>query len=295
MRTRVVAVAGLLVVSAVVGAACSAGDDGGDAGAGGGGGFVAETAGLAADRASPAASPAPKSRGALSAAELPSIGPSVIKTADLTVAVGRGEVDEALADATRLAATLGGFVASSSISAGDAARGSIVLRVPSDRFERALTEFESLGSVEHKTISGQDVSQQVIDLEARLRNWQSQEAVLLRLMDRAETVSDTIRVQGELSRVQLEVERLRGRLGYLRDQTDLGTISTTFTGGPLVRPEEPSTLARAWAEARRAALSVVAAVIVGAGFVVPVALLGGAVALVVRALLPRLTSRAASP
>jgi hypothetical protein len=293
MRTRVVAVGGLLVLSAIVGAACSAGA--GDDSGGGGGGSGAQAAVTAELPAADRSRDAFATRAGASATQLPAIGPSVIKTAELTVAVGRGEVDEALADATRLASSMGGFVASSTITASDAGRGTIVLRVPADRFERALAEFESLGSVERRTVSGEDVSQDVIDLEARLRNWESQEAVLLRLMDRAQSVSDTIRVQGELSRVQLEIERLRGRLGYLRDQTELGTVSATFTGGAPVKPQEPSTLARAWEDARRAALSVVAAVIVGAGFVIPVALLGAAVAFVVRALMPRVTSRATNP
>jgi Domain of unknown function (DUF4349) len=107
-------------------------------------------------------------------------------------------------------------------------------------------------------------------------------------MDRARTVTDTIRVQGELSQVQLEIERLRGRLDYLEDQTSFGTITATFA--PVgASPGNPAPLTRAWEQALDAGLSVVSAVIVGLGFALPVALLLGLVAFAIRGLRPRLT------
>ncbi len=223
------------------------------------------------------------------AARLPSIGPSVIKTASVDIGLDGAGVTGAVQEAAQIAGRLGGYVASTTIAGTGAGHATVVLRVASDRFEQALADLKGLGDVEAETVSGEDVSQEFIDLQARLRNWQSQEAVLLRLMDRSRSVSDTIRVQGELSRVQLEIERLRGRLDYLEDQTALGTITATFSGAGTA-PDDPSTLARAWERAAEAALAVVSAVIVGAGFVLPLAVLAGAVLLVVRGLRPRPTS-----
>ncbi len=281
-RTRL---AGALCALAVVAAACSAG--GGDAAGGGGGEGAAQTslrAGGSPPRSSAAAGayalPSGGGRGS-SAARLPTIGPSVIKTATVGVAVEG--VTRAVQEATQVAGRYGGFVASTTVAGG---AGNVVLRVPAARFESALAALEDLGEVDRETVSGEDVGQEVIDLQARLRNWQSQEAVLLRLMDRARTVTDTIRVQGELSRVQLEIERLRGRLSYLEDQTDMATITATFTPAGAT-PSRPSTLARAWERAGEAALAVVSGVIVGAGFVLPLALLAGIALLVVRTLRPR--------
>jgi hypothetical protein len=108
-------------------------------------------------------------------------------------------------------------------------------------------------------------------------------------MERAASVTDTIRVQGELGRVQLEIERLRGRLSYLEDQTSLGTITATFVGAGATPSEPPGTLARAWERALDAALAVVSAVIVGLGFAIPVAVLVALGLLVFRGLRPRLT------
>jgi hypothetical protein len=215
------------------------------------------------------------------------VGPSIIKTADVEVGV-RADLQQAIRRAVAIAGSYGGFVQSTGVDRQGPARGTIVIRVPSTRFEDALSDLEDLGNVRHENVSGVDVTQEFVDLQARLRNWQAQEAVLLRLMDRAETVTDTIRVQGELSRVQLEIERLRGRLDYLEDQTDLGTITANFVAaGPA--PQGPTTLERAWRNALQGSLEVVSTVIVGAGYLVPVAILAAVVVLVFRGVRPRVS------
>jgi hypothetical protein len=225
-----------------------------------------------------------------SASRLPTVGPSVIKTGDLRVRVPNGDFRQSLQEVVSIAGRYpGGFVLSTSIGGGEARFGTIVIRVPARSFERALTDLEGLGEVRSENVTGQDVTQEFIDLEARLRNARSQEAVLLRLMDKASTVTDTIRVQGELQSVQLEIERLTGQLRYLEDQTSLGTLTVSFVeAGAAPRPV--GTLQRAWKQALENTLGVVAAVIVGAGVVIPVAVLVLVALLIVRQLRPRFTS-----
>jgi hypothetical protein len=285
-RSVITLVVGLVAAVAV---GCSAGgSDGGTAGgAGGGEGRVAEQGENAPMFA--AADSAGGGRAlAQTAARLPGVGPSIIKTADVRIGVARDGVQEAVRRAVSIAGSYGGFVSSTGIDSHGVGRGTVVIRVPSTRFEDALTDLEGLGRVRNENVSGVDVTQEFVDLQARLRNWQAQETVLLRLMDRAASVTDTIRVQGELSRVQLEIERLRGRLDYLEDQTDLGTITTTFVaGGPA--PQAPTTLERAWREALQGSLEVVSTVIVGAGYLVPVAILAAVAVLVVRGVRPRVS------
>ena len=285
MRTRHGLVIGVVLLG-VIGVGCAGGGEAGDADSGSAGG-----AQVAPERAVEAFSAARagnnvSSRGG-AAMRLPTVGPSVIKTATVEVGV-RDSVEEAVQKATGVAARFGGFVASTTTTSGSDASGTVMLRVPATDFEAALAAIQDLGKLERHSVSGEDVGQEFIDLQARLRNWQSQEAVLLDLMDRARTVSDTIRVQGELSQVQLEIERLRGRLNFLEDQTSFGTITATFA--PVgAAPGNPAPLTRAWEQALDAGLSVVSAVIVGLGFALPVALLVGLVALAVRGLRPRLT------
>jgi hypothetical protein len=194
----------------------------------------------------------------------------VIKTADLSVEVPHDGFQDALRAVVEVAQKKGGFVLSSNTSGDDARTGSITLRVPADTFESAVNEISALGQVESESISAEDVSEEFIDLEARLRNLSAQEAVMLRLMDRTNTIAETIRVQNELTRVQLDTEQLRGRLRYLQDQTALSTISVQMTEAGVVAPKEPGTLARAWAVARDTTGTIVSGFLIGGAAVLPI-------------------------
>lgn len=222
----------------------------------------------------------------------PEIGPSVIKTADMSVEIERGDFQDALQDAIAVAGQHGGFILTTSVDDAKRRSGSVTLRVPAENFEDALTALEDLGTVEAQTVTGRDVSQEFIDLGARIRNLQAQERVLLRLMREAQTVTDTIRVQHELQSVQLEIERLKGRLRWLRNQADMSTISVSlFEAGVVPSDEKPAgVLGKAWQRAVDVALTVVSAVIVGTGALVPVAALLALAFLVLRALRPKLSS-----
>ena len=223
--------------------------------------------------------------------QVPDIGPNVIKTADVRIEVARDDVEAAVRNSVSTAGRFGGFVVSTSLEGDGAGSATVVVRVPAESFERALAALEELGEVDGELISGQDVGQEFVDLEARIRNLESQEVVLLRLMDESRSVSDTIRVQRELQSVQLEIERLTGRLRYLKDQADMSTISVSFFESGTA-PGKPTlgVLQRAWERAVDVSLAVVSAVIVGTGFVVPIGLLLAVAYLVLRALRPRLGS-----
>lgn len=225
---------------------------------------------------------------ASSAARLPEIGPAVIKTAELGLQVARGGFREALQEAIDVAGAHGGYVLSTSTAGDEARSGSLVMRVPAERFEQALSALKDIAlRVTSETVRGEDVTQQFIDLEARLRNLRAQEAVLLRLMDRAQSVSDTIRVQNQLTGVQLDIERIRGRLRYLEDQTAMSTISVSMRERGAPAPGRAGVLQRAWERAIEVALGIVAALIVGVGAAVPLIVLGLLVIVAVRLLRPR--------
>jgi Domain of unknown function (DUF4349) len=123
-----------------------------------------------------------------------------------------------------------------------------------------------------------------------LRNFVAQERVLLRLMDRARSIRDTIEVERELQGVQLQVERIRGRLRYLKNQSALGTITVSLAVAGVPPPQPPGILARAWQRAVATFLAVVSGVIIASGFVLPVALLVGAAFAGFKLLWPRLIS-----
>ncbi len=189
-----------------------------------------------------------------------------------------------------VARRLDGLVQSAAIDDTGDRSGTLAIRVPSASFEAALNELDAIGDVKRQVIEGEDVGEEFVDLQARLRNGQAQERVLLRLMDQADTVKASIRVQRELERVQQGIEQLQGRLRFLADQTSLSTITVELREAG-AGPARVGTLGRAWDEAVDAFFSVISAVVVGAGFVLPMALFALLVALVVRRVRPRLRAQ----
>ncbi len=210
------------------------------------------------------------------ATDLPDVGPNVIKTATLGIEV-KGSFSDSMQDVIDAATRHGGFVTSSSIAGDDARSGSIVIRVPSEQFEATLGEIKGIASkVTREEVAGQDVSQEFVDLTSRVRNLEAQENVLLGLMNDATTVAASIRVQRELSGVQMEIERLRGRINYLKDQTDYSTISLRMRepGAVAAKPAPPEgAFERAWDNATKTLAFIYTGVVVGAGFVLPLALI----------------------
>jgi hypothetical protein len=212
-------------------------------------------------------------------AALPELSAKVIKTAQVSLTVRPGTFQDRFQQATMVAGSHGGFVASSGTFEGKLRSGSLVLRVPAEDFETVLGELRRLGRVRSQSISGQDVTGRVVDLQARLRNWQAQEAVLLRLMAKATSIEDSIVVQRQLQDVQLQIEEIKGQLRAVEDQTAFSTISLTLSEAGFVPPtEEPKGLSfgRAWRLATHGFVAVFAAVLVGLGYIVPILILGAA-------------------
>lgn len=278
-----------LVLVAVVAGACSSDDGGADEGG-------ADVAAQVAERGSEGGSQGGGGDGlAVSDSDtttqnayLTSAEPErVIKTANLELEVEEGRLGSALRSGREIAEAAGGFLLSTSVEGVERKRGDFAIRVPAGEFEETLSALEELGTVTSESVDGQDVSQEFVDLEARLRNATAQEEVLFRLYDRSTSIADTIRVQRELEDVQLEIERLRGRLRYLSDRTDLSTISVSVhEAGAVTAGAGP--FEKAWDKAKDTFVGVLSGAIVGAGFLLP--LLGFALLAYVafRVLKPRL-------
>ena len=102
---------------------------------------------------------------------------------------------------------------------------------------------------------------------------------MLRLFDEAATVSDTIRIQQELSGVQLQIEEIEGRLRYLRDQTTMSTITVELIEEGATAP---GVFDQAFDRAVDGFLGVIAALVVVLGYVLPVAAIAGLILIVAR-------------
>ncbi|HEX2057179.1 MAG TPA: DUF4349 domain-containing protein [Actinomycetota bacterium] len=301
MRSRHVALVLLLLGVLVAGCSSSDGDamdapatvEGGadEGGSGGGGSGHAAQRAIAEDSAAGYTTEtealAVTDDGGDTWAAAPTLPERVIKTADLQLEVGDGRLGATLREGRAIAEGAGGFVLSTSVDGVDRRRGEFTIRVPAERFEETLTALEELGTIAGEDVRGEDVSQEFVDLEARLRNATAQEEVLFRLYDRSSTIGDTIRVQRELEDVQLEIERLRGRLRFLEDRTDLSTISVSVVESGAVTAEA-GPFERAWDTARKTFVAVVSGAIVGAGFLLPIAVFALLAYLVFRLVRPRL-------
>lgn len=285
MRSRRVRVASIatLVLLLAVGAACSSGGSTHSSGS------APQATG---DRGAVAKVQVPAAGGSdleISSLDLtiPNVGPKVVKTAEISIDLPRGSFGDRFQRASAIAARHGGFVAASNTTSDRLPSGSMTLRVPASQFEAALGELRGLGTVRTQHVSGQDVTSQYVDLQARLRNWEAQESVLLKLFDRASTIDDSIQVERSLQDVQLQIEQIRGQLNVLDDQTDFSTITLAMNEvAPKPAPvAAPSRLSKAWHDGWKGFVAVVTGLAVALGYASPflvVAIVAGGMWLVLR-------------
>ena len=153
------------------------------------------------------------------------------------------EVDDvpAAAEQVRIAAeALGGFVESSTVSGDDEdAFAEVTIRVPQEAFPEALDRVRRIGEVRSEDLRAQDVTEQFIDLNARLRSALRTEGSLLDLLDRAADVEDVIAIERELSRVRTDIERLQGQLNFLERRVSLSTLTVSLFTPSAMRTEPP--------------------------------------------------------
>lgn len=273
---RKLIIIGIVAALGLVAAACSSGDndDGGDAAA-----LEAEEGGAEARDGAAADEAVAVSQPSQSGGSLPPVGPSIVQTASLSISVARDEFEETIQRARAVATGAGGFVVSSSASQGDEqrlVRGSLVVRVPEPQYARVLEQLSGLGKVEAQEEAGQDVSQELVDLEARIRHLEAVEARLLGFLDEANTVAAALAVQSELNRVQLELEQGRGRLDYLEDQVAFATVSLEVRESQVAAAESdggPWGIVDAWRAAGTGFVTVVGWIFVAAATIAPVVLL----------------------
>jgi hypothetical protein len=211
---------------------------------------------------------------------VPSVGPRVIQTASLTLSVPRNEFEEVVDRARRLAISSGGFVVESSASQsggeGRLVSGSLVVRIPERSYARVMEQLSGLGRVEGREETGQDVSQEFVDLEARERHLEAVESQLLNLLDETNTVAEALTVQSQLNQVQLDLEQTRGRLQYLEDQVAFATISLDVRERQVAAAADdggPWSIVDAWGTAARGFVTVVGWILVAAATIAPVVIL----------------------
>lgn len=163
----------------------------------------------------------------------------IIRTGDLSLVVSNTETT--LADIIRLAESNGGWVVNSSLYQYDsrAKSGSVVIRIPADGFNSAMAAIKALAlEVTSESSSGQDVTEEYVDLAARLGNLEATAARVRGFLDDANKVEDALAVNQELSRLEGEIESIKGRMQYLSQSAAFSTISINLTPDILAQPIE---------------------------------------------------------
>ncbi|HWN09207.1 MAG TPA: DUF4349 domain-containing protein [Pyrinomonadaceae bacterium] len=135
-----------------------------------------------------------------------------------------------------LAESIGGFVVTSEAKRREGSDQTkpqleitLVVRVPSTQFFPTLEKIRSFGSrVLNEKVTGQDVTEEFIDLEARIKTQKALEAQFLEIMKQAGKVSDALEVQRQIAEVRTEIERLEGRKRFLESRSSLSTITVSL-------------------------------------------------------------------
>jgi Domain of unknown function (DUF4349) len=105
----------------------------------------------------------------------------------------------------------------------------LVVRVPSNRFDEFIGEVEKLAiKVESKNITTEDVTEQFIDTEARLKTKKELEIRFREILKQAKTVEEILSIESQLSNVRTEIESAEGKLNYLKSQIAMSTLTITY-------------------------------------------------------------------
>ena len=154
----------------------------------------------------------------------------IIRTVDMSLEVA--EISATFDGVADLAKEFGGWVVSSDKSRKHAAF--ISVRVPAERLDEAILRLRGMAvDVDSEVTSSRDVTDEYVDLTARLTNMEATQAALVRMLDRADKVEDALRVQTELTRVQEEIERLSGRIKFLEQTSAFSLVNVSLRLAPI--------------------------------------------------------------
>ncbi len=163
----------------------------------------------------------------------------IIRTADMSIVVT--DTEEAMATISKMVEENGGWIVSSNVFQYDqnAMTGSMTVRVPAEGFQSALDAIRLL-SVEVNSVStsGQDVTEEFVDLSARLENLESTADRVRSFLDETKNVEEAWTVNQELGRLEGEIESFKGRIQYLSQSAAFSTISINLTPDILSQPIE---------------------------------------------------------
>lgn len=189
---------------------------------------------------------------------------NVVKEGSLTIQVD--ELAKAEKSARRIAETLGGRIdkVDSSDLAAPTASLQMTLRMPVARFELAVEQLEALGNRLSKRVAVEDVTEQIVDMDARVKTMLAQEEVLRNMLRRSGNLSDALTVQNELTRLRGEIESIAAKRKALASQAAFSTLELTLAQKSTAMAHattDPAWLETSWASAWGAGTAVFRSVV----------------------------------
>jgi Domain of unknown function (DUF4349) len=158
----------------------------------------------------------------------------IIRNADITIEVP--STTDAQHHVTSIAEAHGGFVVTSEAKQRESNDPSqrtldikLVVRVPANQFGRAFDEIRKLaGNTPAEQVTSQDVTEDFIDLEARIKTQKALEVQFLEIMRQAHKIEDALEVQRQIAEVRTDIEKLEGRKRFLENRSSLSTMNVNI-------------------------------------------------------------------
>jgi len=205
----------------------------------------------------------------------------IIRSGQLDIIVR--DTEDSLDEISRMADRMGGWVVSSNIyQRGQVKAGTIIIRILAEQFDAATSQIkDSALEVRSETTQSQDVTEEYVDLEARLANQEATADRVRSFLDEAQNVEEALAVNQELSRLEGEIESLKGRMEFLSQSAAFSNLTIDLTPDELSRPIEvagwrPGGVAKSAIEALISAFQGAANIAIwGILFCLPVGLLVG--------------------
>ena len=156
----------------------------------------------------------------------------IVKNADVRLLVE--DTNSAIDRTTQIVGDSGGYIVSSRVWYQDYAEyhlkyASVTLGIPVDEFERVLSRLRGLAiEVRDETASGDDVTDQYVDLQSQLTTLEVTRERVQSFLDDSKTVDEALRINAELSNLDSQIEQIKGRMNYLNDRSAFSTITITL-------------------------------------------------------------------
>jgi Domain of unknown function (DUF4349) len=153
--------------------------------------------------------------------------PQLIKTAQ--VAIKLDSIDTAVTKIRETVQLKGGdiysFQDNRTADRGDHRKASLVLKVPMNELDKMLAEIAKLGKIQSQKLDSADVTQQIVDSDARLKNLRQQEDQTRKIMERAGSINDTLNVSQNLANIREQIEQIDAQVKNMRQQVAYSTIN----------------------------------------------------------------------